>query len=92
MRISPARRASAEMHNIGQIHAGFLRKIEGFGSQVAALRQGTRKPDESMQDGRNILSVETQDLDPKPESNAISCNDILVFGQNEHNIRNRFKC
>ena len=37
MRIPPACRVSAEMKNIGQIHAVF-RTIDGFGSQVGALR------------------------------------------------------
>ncbi len=75
MRISPACRASAEMHVIGQIHAVF-RTIEGIGSQVGALRPSTWKPGEGTQGCRNILSGETRDLDTKSESNAISCVDI----------------
>lgn len=70
MRIPPACRVSAEMKNIGQIHAVF-RTIDGFGSQVGALRPSTWKPGEGTQGCRNILSGETQNLDTKSESNAI---------------------
>ncbi|MCY4137290.1 MAG: hypothetical protein OXF56_03370, partial [Rhodobacteraceae bacterium] len=50
-----AYRASAEMKNIGQIHAVF-RTIDGIGSQVGALRPSTWKPGEGTRGWRNILS------------------------------------